>query len=155
MSRTTPMTSRGRSSGTRSRVTCFPMGFSLGQKVRAMVWLMIVTHGAEANVSSSCNKYNNLRVGSLFAHFTAKETTNMLTKLGALGAMMVLIGCGTKSADNPMSTADVQKPAASAPAGFDNTKIAPEVRVPAGTRFRVRLDQALDMRCIADWSKYS
>ena len=42
------MTSRGRSSGTKSSVTCFPMGFSLGQKVRAMVWLMIVTHGAEA-----------------------------------------------------------------------------------------------------------
>lgn len=69
----------------------------------------------------------------------------MLTKVMALGAVAVLIGCGTKSTDNPTpAVADAEKPAAAAPAGFDNTKIAPEVTVPAGTTLRVRLDQALD-----------
>ena len=69
----------------------------------------------------------------------------MLTKLVALGTVAVLIGCGTKSADNPIPIADAQKPA-SAPAGFDNRKTAPELTVPTGTRLRVRLDQALDTR---------
>ena len=70
----------------------------------------------------------------------------MLTKLVALGAMTVLIGCGTKSTDNPIPAADAKKPADSAPAGFDNKRIAPEFTVPTGTRLRVRLDQALDTR---------
>ncbi|MBZ5592053.1 MAG: hypothetical protein LAP39_07445 [Acidobacteriia bacterium] len=68
----------------------------------------------------------------------------MLTKVMALGALALLIGCGTKSTDNPTTTADAQKPAASAPAGFDNAKIAPAVTVPVGTALHVRLDQALD-----------
>lgn len=68
----------------------------------------------------------------------------MLTKVIALGAVAVLIGCGTKSADNPNpAAADAEKPAVAAPAGFDNTRIAPEVTVPPGTTLRVRLDQAL------------
>jgi len=69
----------------------------------------------------------------------------MLTKVMALSAVVVLIGCGTRPAD-PTATADAQKPAAAAPVGFDNTKLAPEVTVPAGTALHVRLDQALDTR---------
>ena len=69
----------------------------------------------------------------------------MLTKVMAAGALAVLIGCATKPADNP-TAADAQKPAATAPAGFDSTKIAPEITVPAGTRLHVRLDQALDTK---------
>jgi len=69
----------------------------------------------------------------------------MLTKVMALGAVAVLIGCGTKSADQPTSTPDAQQRPAPAPTGFDNT-IAPEVTVPAGTTLRVRLDQALDTK---------
>jgi hypothetical protein len=64
----------------------------------------------------------------------------------ALGAVAVLIGCGTKSADQPTPTADTQQSAAAAPAGFDNRRIAPDVTVPAGTTLRVRLDQALDTK---------
>jgi hypothetical protein len=70
----------------------------------------------------------------------------------ALGAILVLIGCGTKSGSNAASPADAQKPAtateaqppAAAPAGLDRAKIAPEITVPAGTALRVRLDQALN-----------
>lgn len=71
----------------------------------------------------------------------------MLTKVMALSAFAVLIGCATKSADNPTpAAADAEKPAAAAPAGFDNRRIAPEITVPAGTTLRVRLDQALDTK---------
>ena len=70
----------------------------------------------------------------------------MLTKVMALGAVAVLIGCGTKSADQPSPAPDAQQSAAAAPAGFDNRRIAPEVTVPAGTTLRVRLDQALDTK---------
>jgi len=70
----------------------------------------------------------------------------MLTKLIVLGALTVLIGCGTKSADSPTPLADSQKPVASTPSGFDNSKIAPAVTLPAGTRLRVRLDHGLNTR---------
>lgn len=70
----------------------------------------------------------------------------MLTKVMALGVVVVLIGCGTKSADQPTNTSDAQQPAVAAPAGFDNRRIAPEVTVPAGTPLHVRLDQALDTK---------
>ena len=74
----------------------------------------------------------------------------MLTKVMALSAIAVLIGCGTKSADAPAPASDSQPaaaaPAASAPAGFDNTRIAPEITIPAGTQLHVRLDQDLSTR---------
>jgi hypothetical protein len=71
----------------------------------------------------------------------------MLTKVMALGAFAVLIGCATKSADNPTpAAADAEKAAADAPAGFDNRRIAPAITVPAGTTLRVRLDQAVDTK---------
>ncbi len=40
--------------------------------------------------------------------------------------------------------ADAAKPAAAAPAGFDNSKIAVAQTIPAGTRIHVRLDQAVN-----------
>jgi hypothetical protein len=70
----------------------------------------------------------------------------MFTKVMTLGAIAVLIGCGTNPAGNPGASSASQQPAAAAPAGFDNTKIAPEITVPAGTRVRVRLAQSLDTR---------
>ena len=70
----------------------------------------------------------------------------MLTKVMALGVMVVLIGCGTKSADQANPVADAGQSAAAAPAGFDDRRVAPEVTVPAGTPLRVRLDQALDTK---------
>jgi hypothetical protein len=70
----------------------------------------------------------------------------MLSKVVAVGAMAVLTGCSTRSTDNPTPAVDGQQPAAAVPAGFENSKIAPEVMVPADTRIRVRLDRALDTR---------
>ncbi len=68
----------------------------------------------------------------------------MLTKVIALGAMALLIGCGTKSADNQTAPEDPQKLSAAAPAGFDSTKARPAVTIPAGTQISVRLAQAVD-----------
>ena len=73
----------------------------------------------------------------------------MLTKVMVFGALAVLVGCATKPADQPAAAAapaDTEKPSAAAPAGFDNTRIAPEVTIPAGTTLRVRLNQALDTK---------
>ena len=61
----------------------------------------------------------------------------MLTKVMALSAMVVLIGCGTKPADNQPAPTGAQTPA-------ESPKMAPEVTVPAGTTLHVRLDQTLD-----------
>ena len=68
----------------------------------------------------------------------------MLTKVIAFGAIALLIGCGTKSADNQTASADLQKPSAAAPAGFDSTRAAQAVTLPAGTEIRVRLIKAVD-----------
>ena len=68
----------------------------------------------------------------------------MLTKVMALGAMVLLAGCGTKSADHPTAAADAQKPAATAPAGFDSNMVALSAAVPAGTEIHVRLAQEVD-----------
>lgn len=72
----------------------------------------------------------------------------MLTKVIAVGAIVILVGCGAKStggaSSEASSDADASKPAAAAPAGFDNSKIAAAQTIPAGTRIHVRLDQAVD-----------
>ena len=68
----------------------------------------------------------------------------MLTKVIACGAVLILIGCGTKPPDTQTAAADPQKPTSAVPAGFDNTMIAPEITVPSGTPIRVRLAQSLD-----------
>jgi hypothetical protein len=68
----------------------------------------------------------------------------MLTKVIAAGAVVILVGCGAKSAGNASADADSSKPAAVAPAGFDNSKIAAAQTIPAGTRIHVRLDQTVD-----------
>lgn len=68
----------------------------------------------------------------------------MLTKVIAAGAIAILIGCGAKSGGDASADADTARPAAAAPAGFDNSKIAAAQTIPAGTRIQVRLDQALD-----------
>jgi hypothetical protein len=73
----------------------------------------------------------------------------MFTKVMALGAVLLLAGCGKKAADDSTAAAnppDAQQPAASAPAGFDSARIASAVMVPAGTTIRVRLDQAVTTR---------
>ena len=68
----------------------------------------------------------------------------MLTKVIAVGAMAILVGCGAKSSSNASADTDSSKPAAVAPAGFDNSKIAAAQTIPAGTRIHVRLDQTVD-----------
>ncbi len=71
----------------------------------------------------------------------------MLTKVIAVGALAILVGCGAKSTGGAPSEApagaDASKPAAPAPAGFDNGRIAAPETIPAGTRIHVRLDQTL------------
>ena len=68
----------------------------------------------------------------------------MLTKVIAAGALAILVGCGAKPTDGGSSEANASKPAAAAPAGFDNSKIAAAETIPAGTRIHVRLDQSLN-----------
>src|SRR5207249_9427669 len=68
----------------------------------------------------------------------------MLTKVIAVGAMAILVGCGANSSSDASPDTDSSKPAAVAPAGFDNSKIAAAQTIPAGTRIHVRLDQAVD-----------
>src|SRR5690349_11369535 len=68
----------------------------------------------------------------------------MLTKVIAFGALALLIGCSTKSADDQAASADPQKPSAAAPAGFDSMRVSQAVTLPAGTQIQVRLSQALD-----------
>ena len=68
-----------------------------------------------------------------------------MTRVGALGVMAVLIAYVTEAAGR-ISAADVQKAAAAVPASAGNTKMVPEVTIPARTRLHVRLDQTLDSR---------
>lgn len=75
----------------------------------------------------------------------------MLTKVMALGAIALLAGCGKKAADDtaaatdtPAAATDGQKAGTAAPAGFDSTRVASAVTVPAGTTIHVRLDQAVN-----------
>jgi hypothetical protein len=69
----------------------------------------------------------------------------MLTKVITLSAMLgLLVGCGSKPANDPTAAADEQQPAARA--DFNNTNVASAVTLPAGTQMRVRLMEALDTR---------
>src|SRR2546430_14599381 len=68
----------------------------------------------------------------------------MLTKVIAVGAMAIVIGCGSKSAGDASADVDTSKPTPVAPAGFDNSKIAATQTIPAGTRIHVRLDQTVN-----------
>ena len=79
----------------------------------------------------------------------------MLTKVMALGAMAILVGCGAKSAGDATADADTAKPTAVAPAGFDNSKIAAAQTIPAGTRIHVRLDQTVDTARSGAGEKFS
>jgi hypothetical protein len=79
----------------------------------------------------------------------------MLTKVIAVGAMAILVGCGTKPAGDASADADSSKPTAVAPAGFDNSKIAAAQTIPAGTRIHVRLDQTVDTVRSAAGEKFS
>ena len=67
----------------------------------------------------------------------------MLTKVIMLGGMLgLLVGCGSKPANDQAAAADEQQPAAGA--DFNNTNAAAAVTLPAGTQMRVRLMEALD-----------
>jgi hypothetical protein len=71
------------------------------------------------------------------------EEIAMLTKVIAVGAMALLIGCGAKRPADNQAASDSQQPAPAAPAGFDSSKAAIAVTVPAGTLVRVRLVQGV------------
>src|SRR5439155_528876 len=92
-------------------------------------------------VSQQSNHFTFLAVR---LHTPHVRRDHMLTKVIAVGAMAVLAGCGAKSSGDASADADTSKPAAVAPAGFDNSKIAAAQTIPAGTRIHVRLDQAVD-----------
>jgi len=69
----------------------------------------------------------------------------MLTKVIMLGGMLgLLVGCGSKPANDQTAAADEQQPAAGA--DFNNTNAAAAVTLPAGTQMRVRLMEALDTK---------
>lgn len=68
----------------------------------------------------------------------------MLTKVFALGSMALLIGCASRTASDPAATGDAQKSSAAAPAGFDSTKAALSMTIPAGAVVHVRLAQSVD-----------
>jgi hypothetical protein len=65
----------------------------------------------------------------------------MLTKVFAVGTMVVLIGCGSRTA-----SIDAQKPSAALPAGFDSTKAVSISTIPAGAIVQVRMAQSVDTR---------
>lgn len=68
----------------------------------------------------------------------------MLKNWIGIPALAFLIGCANKPADQT-ADADQQKPSA-APAGFDSTKVAASVTLPAGTAIHVRLDETVDTK---------
>ena len=70
----------------------------------------------------------------------------MLTKVITLGAMLgLLVGCGSKPANDPMAAADARQPATEA--GSNNTNAASAVTLPAGTQdARPPQAEALDTR---------
>jgi hypothetical protein len=69
----------------------------------------------------------------------------MLKRWIAFTALAFMIGCANKPADQS-SAADQQKPSAAAPSGFDSTKAAASVTLPAGTAIRVRLAETVDTK---------
>src|SRR6266849_1521878 len=93
---------------------------------------------------ASSQQFQSLTFLAVRLHTTPYGGNYMLTKVIAVGAMAILVGCGAKPAGDASADADSSKPTTVAPAGFDNSKIAAAQTIPAGTRIHVRLDQTVD-----------